>query len=106
MKVGWTQGGFPSECSPGAAPPGWLPRSCHSPEALLRGYIPGIFPPGPPRRIRLALISTVLPLARVVVPGENGATGPRRAQGASLHLAVLYDFLAKLPPISPIGYLA
>ena len=48
---GRTQGGFPPECSPGAAPPGNGISKEASPEALLRGYMPGGFsPPGPPWR--------------------------------------------------------
>src|SRR5258707_11659464 len=52
MKAGYkealavgAQGGFPPACSPGAAPPG-KPPSCHSPEALLGGYMPGENRPG------------------------------------------------------------
>jgi len=53
MKAGYkealavgTRWGNPPACSPGAAPPGKPPRSCHSPEALLRGYMPGEHRPG------------------------------------------------------------
>src|SRR5258707_549351 len=44
-----SQGGFSPVCSPGAAPPGNGISEKGTPEALLRGYTPGISPPGPPR---------------------------------------------------------
>jgi len=89
MKAGYkealavgTQGGFPPACSPGAAPPGNGMSVEASPEALLRGYMPGENRPGSPpenspcpslNRIEARLRCCIRPQADVCLPPAQRA---------------------------------
>ncbi len=69
-----TQGGFPPECSLGAAPPGNGIRAEASPEALLRGYIPGDFPTGSPPQGLICILPSLVRLISTVLRARGAAT--------------------------------
>src|SRR5258708_3205567 len=86
--VGRTQDGFSPVCSPGAAPPGGMASAKKAPRRRCSGATHGrASPPGPPRRTRLALLSTVLRHRSGVDSRPHFANAPYSFVGGSMSIS-------------------